>query len=111
MVVDSEVAALAVDAVEEAVVRQPTQLASSSPRLLILCSDKMGGLGKNLRTIDWTKVQLTPFQKNFYVEHPEVKKMSQDEVDRFRRDNDMILSGKGTTLDFHSLELLVCGLC
>lgn len=52
-----------------------------------------GALGASLRTIDWSREQLTPFQKNFYREHPDVAAMSEKQVNTFREDNKMILSG------------------
>eukprot|EP00808_Paulinella_micropora_P001216 g35401.t1 len=50
------------------------------------------GLGANLKTIDWSQVQLVPFQKDFYQEHPDVARMSQSDVDSWRKKYEMITS-------------------
>jgi len=57
--------------------------------------DKLSGLGKNLTRVDWSKVSLVPFQKNFYIEHPDITRMSDEEVDKFRRDNEIVTHGHG----------------
>jgi len=45
----------------------------------------MGGLGGNLRTIDWGSQKLERFEKNFYVEDKRVAAMTDREVEEFRR--------------------------
>jgi ATP-dependent RNA helicase DDX5/DBP2 len=57
--------------------------------------DKMGGLGKGLQKQDWANLQLIPFTKDFYQEHPDVQRMTQEEVDEFRRQHAMNLQGHG----------------
>jgi ATP-dependent RNA helicase DDX5/DBP2 len=52
-----------------------------------------GALGTGLRSIDWSREKLTPFQKNFYREHPDVANMSDRRITKFREDNQMILHG------------------
>jgi ATP-dependent RNA helicase DDX5/DBP2 len=54
-----------------------------------------GALGANLRTPDWSRIELIQFQKDFYQEHDEVKKLSRDEVDEFRREHEITVSGSG----------------
>ncbi|EER09209.1 RNA helicase, putative [Perkinsus marinus ATCC 50983] len=54
------------------------------------------GLGGGLREQDWSQVTLSKFEKNFYVEHPDVASMSQDEVDKVRKDRQItVVHGKG----------------
>ncbi|GAB0092050.1 RNA helicase [Sergentomyia squamirostris] len=51
---------------------------------------------KELAKIDHTGVDYAPFRKNFYVEVPELTKMSSDEVDKYRSDLEGIqVKGKG----------------
>jgi len=40
----------------------------------------MGHVGEHLKQLNWQEEQLVNFQKNFYSEHPEVAKMSPQEV-------------------------------
>jgi ATP-dependent RNA helicase DDX5/DBP2 len=54
-----------------------------------------GALGANLRTPDWSRIELIQFQKDFYQEHDEVKKLSRDEVDDFRRKHEITVNGSG----------------
>jgi len=42
--------------------------------------DRMGHVGEHLKQLNWQEEQLVNFQKNFYSEHPEVAKMSPQEV-------------------------------
>jgi len=51
----------------------------------------MSNLGSGLRSVDWGRESLVAFEKNFYHEHPAVKNMSPDEVDRVRRDNQITI--------------------
>ncbi|KAF4688544.1 ATP-dependent RNA helicase dbp2 [Perkinsus olseni] len=54
------------------------------------------GLGGGLREQDWSQMTLAKFEKNFYVEHPDVAAMSQDEVDKVRKDRQItVVHGKG----------------
>ena len=45
----------------------------------------MGGMGQNLRQIDFSNEKLPPFEKNFYIEHPEVTKRSEAEAEAWRK--------------------------
>ncbi|KAJ3241030.1 ATP-dependent RNA helicase dbp2 [Chytriomyces hyalinus] len=56
-------------------------------------SDRMGGLGAGLRKIDWDLEKLPRFEKNFYVEHPDVKARSDYEIEAFRKEHQMTLVG------------------
>merc|ERR1719433_520070 len=52
-------------------------------------------LGANLRRIDWSNETLEPFVKDFYRdrEMPHIKDMPKDEVDAFRKENQMMIFG------------------
>ena len=41
----------------------------------------------DLKAVDWGKYNLIPFQKNFYNEHPAVSNRTPQEVDNYRRQN------------------------
>jgi len=45
----------------------------------------MAGLGANLHNIDWSRQQLTPFQKNFYSPNQAVTTRSDQQIDVYRR--------------------------
>ena len=51
--------------------------------------------GNNLeQNIDWKADSISTFQKDFYVEHPDVTKMTDEEVNKIRTDGQMLLKGK-----------------
>ncbi|CAG9561493.1 unnamed protein product [Danaus chrysippus] len=54
-------------------------------------NDQPGGA---LRKIRWDNVQLTPFQKNFYVPHPNVEMRSQAEVEAYRSQHQITVKGR-----------------
>ncbi|POM66725.1 ATP-dependent RNA helicase DBP2 [Phytophthora palmivora] len=55
-----------------------------------------GDLGSNLDThIQWDLSKLPVFEKNFYYEHPDVSKRSEQEYEQWKRDNQIIVAGKG----------------
>lgn len=54
----------------------------------------MGGLGSGLSAINWSSVQLKPFEKNFYREHAHVSARSESEINEFRDKNSMTVAGK-----------------
>jgi hypothetical protein len=56
---------------------------------------RQGALGATLRTPDWSRIDLIQFQKDFYQEHDEVKELSRDEVDEFRRKHEITVNGTG----------------
>lgn len=44
---------------------------------------------------DWSHIQLTKFEKNFYIEHPDVSRLTPEEVDSIRRKHDItIVAGR-----------------
>lgn len=47
--------------------------------------------GMNLQKIDWSQVELTPFQKNFYTENSTVKDRSQSDIDKFREEHQITI--------------------
>lgn len=64
----------------------------------------MGGLGANLNRIDWSREQLTPFQKDFYQEHPDVVRMTEQELAAERAKLQITLEGKGIPKLVRSFE-------
>jgi ATP-dependent RNA helicase DDX5/DBP2 len=64
----------------------------------------MGGLGANLNRIDWDREQLTPFQKDFYQEHPDVVRMTEQELAAERAKLQITLEGKGIPKLVRSFE-------
>jgi len=48
-----------------------------------------------LREPDWQAVDLPVFEKNFYMEHPEVTKRTERDADEWRRENAIKIEGKG----------------
>jgi ATP-dependent RNA helicase DDX5/DBP2 len=53
----------------------------------------MSALGHGLREVDWTSVDLVPFQKNFYKEHKDVQEMSDADVAAFRKVLNVTVTG------------------
>ncbi|XP_056143161.1 probable ATP-dependent RNA helicase DDX17 isoform X1 [Lampris incognitus] len=56
---------------------------------------KFGNPGDRLRKKKWDLDELPKFEKNFYNEHPDVQRMSQYEVDEFRRKKEITVRGSG----------------
>lgn len=50
-------------------------------------------LGAKLQTMDWKKMQLIHFEKNFYHEHPSVTAMTEDEAEDIRKQNEISVKG------------------
>lgn len=42
--------------------------------------DRMGGLGQNLRQVNWQDEDLVTIKKNFYQEHPDISALSEEQV-------------------------------
>ena len=55
----------------------------------------MGALGANLRTINWDLSKLPIFEKNFYIEHPDVSRRSDQDANEWRRKNEITVVGRG----------------
>lgn len=49
--------------------------------------------GANLRAVDWSKLQLEKFEKHFFYEHPDVTAWNQADVDAWRIQKQMVVSG------------------
>ncbi|XP_008315636.1 putative ATP-dependent RNA helicase DDX17 [Cynoglossus semilaevis] len=56
---------------------------------------KFGNPGERLRKKRWNLEELPKFEKNFYVEHPDVQRMSQYEVEEFCRKKEITIRGSG----------------
>lgn len=56
--------------------------------------DKWSMDGKQLQKINWSKMELAPFKKDFYREHPAIKNRSSRDVDRFLEKHDITLIGQ-----------------
>ncbi|XP_029990125.1 putative ATP-dependent RNA helicase DDX17 isoform X2 [Sphaeramia orbicularis] len=56
---------------------------------------KFGNPGDRLRKKRWNLDELPKFEKNFYNEHPEVQRLSQFEMEEFRRRKEITIRGTG----------------
>jgi len=56
---------------------------------------KVAGLGSNLSNIDFSQAELTPFEKDFYIEHPDVSKRPTNEADAWRASKQIVVVGEG----------------
>ncbi|KAN0050505.1 hypothetical protein ACTA71_003631 [Dictyostelium dimigraforme] len=54
----------------------------------------LGTFGSALSTIVWDLSKLPRFEKNFYVEHPEVSKFTPEEIEKFRSSFQMTVKGR-----------------
>jgi len=52
-------------------------------------------LGSGLSSIDFSKTELVPFDKDFYMEHPDVTKRSEEEAQAWRASKQMTVEGQG----------------
>ena len=52
-------------------------------------------LGNGLSYIDFSKMDLVPFEKDFYIEHPDVTKRSEEEAHTWRVSKQMTVEGEG----------------
>lgn len=52
-------------------------------------------LGSNLSQIDFQNTQLVAFEKDFYIEHPDVRKRSDQEADAWRASKQIVIIGEG----------------
>ena len=53
------------------------------------------GLGSNLGDIDFAKAELVPFEKDFYIEHPDVTARPVEEADKWRESKTIKVVGQG----------------
>uniref|UniRef100_A0A4W5PM74 RNA helicase n=1 Tax=Hucho hucho TaxID=62062 RepID=A0A4W5PM74_9TELE len=56
---------------------------------------KFGNPGERLRKKKWGLNELPKFEKNFYNEHPDVQRMSQYDLEEFRRKKEITIRGSG----------------
>ena len=63
-----------------------------------------GGLGAGLRHIEWDLSQLPVFEKNFYIEHPEVSKRSAAEAEEWRGKKQVSIEGRGVPKPVYTFE-------
>lgn len=63
-------------------------------------SNENQGLGE----VDWSKKELSPFQKDFYTESSVVRDMTQHDVDEFRREHQIVVSGRHVPKPIPSFE-------
>ncbi|XP_055762635.1 probable ATP-dependent RNA helicase DDX17 [Salvelinus fontinalis] len=56
---------------------------------------KFGNPGERLRKKKWDLDELPKFEKNFYNEHPELQRMTQYDIDEFRRRKEITVSSTG----------------
>jgi len=61
-------------------------------------------LTAGLREQEWDLSQLPVFEKNFYIEHPDVTKRSEDEADRWRKEKGIKIEGKGVPKPVYTFE-------
>uniref|UniRef100_A0AAQ6AKH9 RNA helicase n=1 Tax=Amphiprion ocellaris TaxID=80972 RepID=A0AAQ6AKH9_AMPOC len=54
-----------------------------------------GNPGERLRKKRWNLDELPKFEKNFYTEHPDVQRMTQYEMEEFRRKKEITVRGSG----------------
>lgn len=53
------------------------------------------GLGSGLSTIDFNSVDLPAFEKDFYIEHPDVSKRPDTEAEAWRASKQIVIVGQG----------------
>jgi len=55
----------------------------------------MGALGAGLHDVsDWKTADLPVFTKDFYFEHPDVKKRTEEEITAWRKEHDITVTGE-----------------
>ena len=64
----------------------------------------VGGLGANLRTIQWDLSQLPVFEKNFYIEHPDVTARTEQAAEEWRRSKGITIQGQGIPKPVYTFE-------
>ena len=61
-------------------------------------------LGNNLNNIDFSKEELVAFEKNFYIEHPDVTKRSDQEAEAWRASKGIVVKGQGVPKPCYTFE-------
>ncbi|XP_054615868.1 probable ATP-dependent RNA helicase DDX17 isoform X5 [Dunckerocampus dactyliophorus] len=68
---------------------------------------RFGNPGDRLRKKRWDLNELPKFEKNFYTEHPEVQRMSQYDIEDYRRRREITVRGSGCPkpiISFHQAQ-------
>ena len=52
-------------------------------------------LGASLKQVDFNALELVPFEKDFYIEHPDVSRRPESEADAWRASKQIIVVGEG----------------
>jgi ATP-dependent RNA helicase DDX5/DBP2 len=52
-------------------------------------------LGSSLKQVDFSAVDLVPFEKDFYIEHPDVSKRPESEAAQWRASKQIVVVGQG----------------
>lgn len=63
-----------------------------------------GGLGAGLREITWDLSALPVFEKNFYMEHPDVTRRTDTEAEEWRRSKNITVFGRGIPKPVYTFE-------
>jgi len=61
-------------------------------------------LGQGLHNIDFSKEELIPFEKNFYIEHPDVSRRSEEEANAWRASHNIVVNGNDVPKPVMSFE-------
>ena len=64
--------------------------------------DSMGGMGANLKNIQWDLSSLPVFEKNFYIEHPAVSKRDERSAEDWRHSHGITVIGRGVPKVFQN---------
>jgi ATP-dependent RNA helicase DDX5/DBP2 len=63
-----------------------------------------GGLGAGLGNIDWSQANVTAFEKNFYIEHPDVTARSEADAQAWRESKGIAIEGQGIPKPVYTFE-------
>jgi ATP-dependent RNA helicase DDX5/DBP2 len=63
-----------------------------------------GGLGANLHQIDFNNTELAAFEKNFYIEHPDVVARSEQEAEAWRASKQIVVNGSDVPKPVYTFE-------
>jgi len=55
--------------------------------------DSFSDFGQNLNSINWSRINLEPFQKNFYVPNPAVMARNDEQIDEYRQRHEINVFG------------------
>lgn len=60
--------------------------------------------GASLGPVDWSKLELSPFKKNFYIEHKNVKERTEKETEKFRTEHRITIKSSWAPTPIFSFE-------